>query len=121
MYAVNKPPRWIAMSFILLQTGPQFMSCAAADAASFQVTNPPAIQKVMPQEGDAGPPATTLRIVMCRGEYEPVQLVVPRAGASFCTSVRSTKARGCTLTANKWPGSTRCTRPSPGPSRFSWT
>jgi hypothetical protein len=50
-----------------------------------------------------------------------VQLVVPRAGASFCTSVRSTKARGCTLTANKWPGSTRCTRPSPGPSRFSWT
>ncbi len=51
----------------------------SARADSFVVTNPPSTQKVLPDTGDAGPPAKILRVAMARGEYEPVQLVVHAA------------------------------------------
>ena len=56
---------------------------AAARADSFRVTNPPSTQKVLPEMGDAGPEAKTLRVAMARGEYEPVQIVIHAADRPF--------------------------------------
>lgn len=61
----------------------------SARAASFEVTNPPSSQKVLPTAKGAGPQATTLRMAMSRGEYEPVQLVV-HAGAEDLVNLRVT-------------------------------
>jgi hypothetical protein len=46
----------------------------------FYITNPTSLQKVLPKKGESGPPAERLRIAMCRGEFEPVQLVVNTGG-----------------------------------------
>ena len=53
----------------------------SAIAASFALTNPTSVRKVLPTTGDAGPKAETLRIAMARGEYEPAQLVVHAIGS----------------------------------------
>ena len=45
-------------------------------ALPYFVTNPVTTQKIQPTEADPGPLASRLRIAMCRGEYEPVQIAV---------------------------------------------
>lgn len=44
--------------------------------AEIHLTQPPVTQKILPQKGEAGPAAKSLRIPICRGEYEPAQLVI---------------------------------------------
>lgn len=57
------------------------------DGDLFYVTNATALQKVLPRQGKSGPPAEQLRIAMCLGEFEPVQLVV-HAGDKHLEGVR---------------------------------
>ena len=66
---INYPTLFPAISLV-------FVLVASTNAEPFVVTNPPSTQKVLPIAKSAGPEATTLRIAMMRGEYEPVQLVV---------------------------------------------
>ena len=72
-------PRTLSALSVLIAVTP--VMCA--HAASILITNPPAMQKVQPATGDAGPQADILRIAMARGEYEPVQIVVHAASGSL--------------------------------------
>jgi hypothetical protein len=56
-------------------------------ADEIRVTDPTSIVKVLPVRGTAGSDADVLRIAMCRGEYEPAQIVV-HAGKLPLTNVR---------------------------------
>jgi len=82
----NSSSRRLPFFAVVFQVSNLLLSAEAAQG-QLEVTNPSAIQKVLPLEGEADPPAKTVQIAMCRGEYEPVQLVV-HAKHGALTNVR---------------------------------